>query len=221
MPLYAHAAIVLVALALNLQAIPLVNAQSAIETKPDMISIKFGDDAILLERKYFNGGLSNTLNSDVRSGAVRHIEIPRGDDVFTKMQFEPPVSYSLCVKGIGNVLVRNLMIPARGSPADRERLNLGSYQPSPTSFPGVAKLVPPTGRAALNFYEFERDDLRDVWGDRQTFVMSGRFARLEIQISKDVRVTAVMQNMSDCFFKDGAEITAHIRTFVLDRLQRR
>jgi len=82
-------------------------------------------------------------------------------------------------------------------------------------------LIRSNGTPRPEHYECERHDLHDSWGGRQKFSLAAGFARLYVQISQHVVVIAVMQNNSDCLFKDGAAITARIRQFVQERLQKR
>jgi hypothetical protein len=71
--------------------------------------------------------------------------------------------------------------------------------PQETSFEGISKLEPASGSPLIELYQFDSDQLRDFWGDPISFYKAGPLFRLDLQLTRDLRIE-LGTSATDCLF---------------------
>jgi hypothetical protein len=159
------------------------------------------------------------VSGQLRGRFTQEYRLKEGESVYFRIPLDDILSADSTCRNLGVIGLRYGSLPARGSKGDRNRLDLLSAVP--TQFPDISRLISSNAkRAVLDWYQFEADDLRDYWGDKQSFANGDPTIILAIQIARNVAIRAA-PNADGCFYRDGVALTRHIRDFVLSRLQTR
>jgi hypothetical protein len=182
----------------------------------DVIRFHFGESTISLERALIRAQPQPLRLPQETWLAATYYQMQKGQQVYFHLPLGDSLPASSTCRKLNDLSLEYRTLPARGSEGDRNRLDL--LRPAPTSYPDISKLeTSPNRRAVLDWYQFERDDLRDYRGDKQSFINREATVLMDIQLVPDVLVTAA-PSADGCFFRDGVALTRHIRNFLLERL---
>lgn len=183
----------------------------------DQVTFRFGEASIVVERpiilsqpspfQYSVEDWEHATQYDMRPEQFLYLELPAASSI--------PAS-SACGRA-PVVALRLSALPPRGSPVEFKR---GGWQASPTSNRGISRLIPPPNSASIeaDLYEFESDELRDAWGNKQAFFIRGVVALAMIQITREIQIL-LDRRADSCFFANGEGLVRYVRDFVAERIK--
>lgn len=180
----------------------------------EKVIFRFGSSSVTLERSLVPHQPYPSRHSARDWARVSEYKMAPGQSVFFRLPAIDAIPASSRCRQLGLLALNYITLPARGAPNDKRPLS--GMHAVRSGHPNISKLVSSAGRET-GYYEFDADDLRDFWGDKQSFFNGPATVLLLIQISRHIQISA-SPPADGCFFRDGAELTRQIRSFVLQRL---
>ena len=186
--------------------IPLTIAARADELPPNSVEISFGETTVRLDSGLLLGvgGVAKSL-----LGSKRKFDMPVGSPAQVALPKQVLASFSPPCEAISSILMIHGAFPSR---ADNPLY--AGLRPHKTNFEGISKLEAANGRPLLDLYQFDSDHLRDFWGDQIDFYKSGTLIRLNVQITRDLRVE-LGTSANECFFERGEIFVTQLRAFIV------
>lgn len=178
------------------------------DVPPRAIEFHFGQTTVTLDRELVLGSVAKSL---LRTR--QELDIASNDAVQIALRPQILASFSPPCEAIRTAFLVHETLPRR---ADR-RLFSGLH-PKEMRFEGISKLEPASGAPLIELYQFDSDQLRDFWGDPISFYKAGPLFRLDLQITRDLRVE-LGTSATDCFFERGSVFAMQLRAFILSRIK--
>lgn len=183
----------------------------------DRIIFRFGEASIAVERQIVLSQPSPFEYSAEAWARATHYNMRQDQSLYLELTAPPSVAATSACGRAPIAVLRLLPLPPRGSRSD-EYKGVG-WQTSPTSNRGISRLIPPPSleSGGSDLYEFESDDLRDAWGNKQLFIVRGAMILLLIHITREIQI--FLESPAEaCFFRAGEEIARHVRRFAMERI---
>jgi hypothetical protein len=182
----------------------------------EKIIFRFGNSSVALERSLIPHQPHPLRYSAKEWARLSEYKVSPDQSVFFRLPEAETIPEASRCRKLKYVALVYSRLPARSAPDSRRPL--GHMQSVRTIYPNVSRLVLPAGQGNKNeeYYEFDAEDLRDHWGDKQIFLIGDATVILRIQVALNIQIRAAPP--TNCFFRDGESLTRHIRTFVLQRM---